>query len=287
MKTVLDYFEHEVRSDGLVIGGTKGIVITSPEGRKETFFLRTKLFYDEFSGTSFYSVFIPKHPMAVNLAGEVISHLKDVMFTTRIPFKVERIGRRPVDTNELEFSGSLLLYTEEQFAEEAVLQLIALAKVRDIKLNYCGPRDAHARYEAARPLAFISHDSRDKKRYASKVAEGLVAAGVKVWYDEYSLKVGDSLRESIERGLKECKHCVLLLSKHFLANPGWTKLEFNAVFTRELIEKKNVIIPVWLNVSKAEVFDYCPELANRVAAVWRDGQSKLFKNLLRGLREGP
>lgn len=284
MKTVLDFFQHEVRSNGLVIGGTKGIRITSPEGRKETLILRTKLFYDEYSGTSFYSVFIPKHPLAVNIAFDVISHLKDVMLTTQIHYKLERIGRQLVDTKDLKFSGSLLLYTEEQFAEEAVLQLVALAKVRELKLSYCGPRDAQARYEAARPLAFISHDNRDKKRYASKVAEGLVAAGVKVWYDEYSLKVGDSLRESIERGLKECKHCVLLLSKNFISNPGWTKIEFNAVFTRELMEKKNLILPVWLDVTSEEVFGYCPELKNRVAASWKDGKKKLVSALLRGLQ---
>lgn len=284
MKTVHDFFEGDVRTSGLVIGGTKGIGITRPDGRKESFVLETKLFYDEFSGTSFYSIFIPSHQMSENIALEAITHLSEVMFTKDINYKLERFGRQPVDTKQLPFSGSLLLYTEDQFSPQAIAQLIALARIREIKINYCGPLDARTRYEAERPLAFISHDHRDKKRYASKIAEALVAKGVKVWYDEYSLRVGDSLRESIERGLKECKHCVLLLSKNFIANPGWTKIEFNAVFTRELIEKKNLILPVWLDVSSEEVFGYCPELKNRVAASWKDGTKKLVSALLRGLQ---
>jgi hypothetical protein len=39
---------------------------------------------------------------------------------------------------------------------------------------------------------------------------------ITVWYDEFSLKVGDSLRESIEKGIKECKKCILILTQNYL-----------------------------------------------------------------------
>ncbi len=69
-------------------------------------------------------------------------------------------------------------------------------------------------------MVFISHDSHDKEEVASKIAIELTRRVCPVWYDEFSLKVGDSLRESIEKGLKECKKCILILSPSFLTNKG-------------------------------------------------------------------
>ena len=64
-----------------------------------------------------------------------------------------------------------------------------------------------------------------------------------VWYDEYSVKVGDSLRASVEKGLKESKKCVLILSPNFLSNTGWTKTEFDSIFTRQILEGSNIVPP--------------------------------------------
>ena len=122
-------------------------------------------------------------------------------------------------------------------------------------------------------MAFISHDSKDKTDVAIHLAIGLQKLMCPVWYDEFSLNVGDHLRESIERGLKETKKCILVISKNFLSNKGWTKTEFNSVFTRELLKQESVVLPVWYNVTPAEVYDYSPSLANRVALDW----SKLGK----------
>ena len=38
----------------------------------------------------------------------------------------------------------------------------------------------------------------------AKLAHALKSRGLQVWYDEFSLKLGDSLRRSIDRGLAEC-----------------------------------------------------------------------------------
>jgi hypothetical protein len=47
---------------------------------------------------------------------------------------------------------------------------------------------------------FISHASEDKDAVVRPFAEALEARGLKVWYDEFTLRVGDSLRQSIDRG---------------------------------------------------------------------------------------
>ena len=52
-------------------------------------------------------------------------------------------------------------------------------------------------------VALISHDSRDKDDVDCKIAINLNRMLCPVWYDEFSPKVGDSLREGIEKGLKE------------------------------------------------------------------------------------
>jgi hypothetical protein len=49
---------------------------------------------------------------------------------------------------------------------------------------------------------FISHATEDKDEVARPLAERLRSLGYSVWYDEYSLKVGQSLSEEIARGRK-------------------------------------------------------------------------------------
>jgi len=86
-----------------------------------------------------------------------------------------------------------------------------------------------------------------------------------IWYEEYSLKPGDSLRESIDFGLRDAKRCVIILSPHFLTNPGWAKAEFNAAVGRHISQGGSLIIPIWHNVTRAEVAEYSPMITDTVA----------------------
>lgn len=44
---------------------------------------------------------------------------------------------------------------------------------------------------------FICHAREDKEEIARPLAEALQTAGLQVWYDEFSLEIDDSLRESM------------------------------------------------------------------------------------------
>jgi len=71
---------------------------------------------------------------------------------------------------------------------------------------------------------FISHASEDKDDVARPLADKFIELGLKVWYDEYTLTVGDSLRRSIDRGLAGCRYGLVILSPGlpFLgAKPGF------------------------------------------------------------------
>jgi hypothetical protein len=169
-----------------------------------------------------------------------------------------------------EISGSrrVFIYAECALIPAEVTRLQEEAERLGHKLQF---RSAdylqfHTKYEHS--LAFISHDWRDKEAVAKPIAVTLQRMLCPVWYDEFSLQVGDRLRESIEKGLKACKKCILVLSLNFFSNEGWTKKEFDSIFTREILEQTSLILPVWFGVTKHEVYDYSPSLANVVGLSW-------------------
>ena len=138
-----------------------------------------------------------------------------------------------------------------------------------------------------KPLAFISHDSRDKTTIAEPLAIQLQKFMCPVWYDEFTLRVGDSLRESIERGLKECPKCILVLTPNFLSNKGWSKREYDSIFTREIVEKQRVILPIWHEISVEDVYKFSPVLADRVATQWSLGVEGVARKLLQAINAQP
>jgi len=111
--------------------------------------------------------------------------------------------------------------------------------------------------------AFISHASDDKDDLVRPLAEGLRAAGRSVWFDEFELKVGDSLRRSIDHGLSRSRFGIVILSPSFFAK-NWPHYELDGLVAKEVAGGK-VILPIWHKVSKDEVLRYSPTLADRVA----------------------
>jgi len=110
---------------------------------------------------------------------------------------------------------------------------------------------------------FISHASEDKDEFVRPLAEELIKIGVKVWYDEFSLRWGDSLRESIDKGLANSKFGVIVISSSFISKK-WPQYEVNGLVARE-IDGGKVILPIWHKVTKSEVLQYSPTLADRLA----------------------
>lgn len=62
---------------------------------------------------------------------------------------------------------------------------------------------------------FISHATEDKKDFVRPLVESLKKNNIEVWYDEISLNVGDSLRESIDKGLSKSRFGLVVLSPSF------------------------------------------------------------------------
>jgi hypothetical protein len=130
---------------------------------------------------------------------------------------------------------------------------------------------------------FICHASEDKAALVRPLAEALRAQHVDVWYDEFSLKVGDSLRQAIDRGLAGSRYGVVVLSPAFLAKP-WANWELNGLVSRVMLEQRSLLLPIWHGVGPQEVAEFSPPLADIRALQSRDGLDALCNELLAVLR---
>ncbi|GAC1498623.1 MAG: hypothetical protein NVS2B14_12280 [Chamaesiphon sp.] len=111
---------------------------------------------------------------------------------------------------------------------------------------------------------FISHASEDKEKFVKPLAIILARAGVKVWYDEFTLRAGDSLMRSIDKGLANSENGIVVISKAFIEKK-WPEYELRGLITLEMSGKNNKVIPVWHGVNHDEVMAFSPTLADKLA----------------------
>lgn len=131
----------------------------------------------------------------------------------------------------------------------------------------------------ARFDVFVSHANEDKDTIARPLAQKLVELGLRVWFDEFNLQIGDKLRESIDHGLSRSNFGVVIVSKNFFSN-NWTKMELEALI---ILYVRNItkILPVWHGVESHDVIDFSPMLASIIALSSSSGidivASKIYK----------
>lgn len=110
---------------------------------------------------------------------------------------------------------------------------------------------------------FISYASEDKEAVVGPLANALRDGGLQVWYDEFELRIGDSLRRKIDMGLAKSRFGVVILSQDFF-HKGWTNYELDGMITRA-VTGEQILLPIWHNISKREVIEYSPSLADKLA----------------------
>jgi hypothetical protein len=111
--------------------------------------------------------------------------------------------------------------------------------------------------------AFISHACEDKEELVRPLAKALQLAGHNIWYDEFALTIGDSLRKSIDKGLSNSRFGIVVFSPDFFAKQ-WTEYELNGLVAKEMAGGK-VILPLWHKVSKDQVLQFSPTFADKLA----------------------
>lgn len=131
--------------------------------------------------------------------------------------------------------------------------------------------------------AFISHAWEDKEKFAAPLADALIKRGLKIWYDELTLKVGDSLRRSIDNGLSKSRFGIVILSHSFIKKE-WPKKELDGLFAKERDGVK-VLLPIWHEVSSEDIENFSPMLADRLAVQSSKGLPYVVEQLMDAIQQ--
>ncbi|MGL4806751.1 MAG: toll/interleukin-1 receptor domain-containing protein, partial [Bacteroidales bacterium] len=173
-------------------------------------------------------------------------------------FKAQQSEQKKLQDEQLKFQKKLQKDIETQKAQLETL----------ITLNYSAQNSALTADEESIESNkqydfFISHASEDKNDIVRDLAEALRNSGFEVWYDEFELKIGDSLRKKIDYGLSNANYGIVIVSPSFVKK-NWTEYELNGMVAREMNGHK-VILPIWHKISKDEVLKFSPTLADKLA----------------------
>jgi hypothetical protein len=132
-----------------------------------------------------------------------------------------------------------------------------------------------------KPKLFISHAWEDESDFVEPLATALRKEGFDIWYDKFSLKLGDSLLEKIGEGLRQADFGVVVLSPSFF-KMKWPRSELSGLVALETAEHK-VVLPIWKDVNHDEVLGYSPVLGDRVAVLASVGIPRVVDEIKRAI----
>jgi hypothetical protein len=131
---------------------------------------------------------------------------------------------------------------------------------------------------------FISHASEDKDAIARPLADALIKAGYRVWFDEYSLQLGDSLKLNIDKGLASCDFGIVILTPSFFSKP-WPKEELDGLAAVETWRHQKVILPIWHDISFDDIVAFSPTLAGKLAIKSSVGITNIVEAITRSVND--
>jgi hypothetical protein len=103
---------------------------------------------------------------------------------------------------------------------------------------------------------FVSYASDDLEA-ASRLAEGLRAAGLEVWFDKNTLQMGDDWARSIRRGLEQCSLFLPVISRQSLSEENrrryfWREWNDADDFARGMAPGEAYIVPVVIDDTRID-----------------------------------
>lgn len=111
---------------------------------------------------------------------------------------------------------------------------------------------------------FISHASEDKQDFVEPLTDALKAAGINIWYDSDQIGWGNSIRQSIDKGLINSRFCIVVLSPDFIQK-YWTNYELNGIFQKASDSDENILLPIWHRVTMGEIKKYNLSITDTMA----------------------
>jgi len=123
------------------------------------------------------------------------------------------------------------------------------------------------------PQVFLAHSSEDHVK-VGRLAYDLRRRGIPVWFDEWELKVGDSLHDKIEEGIRTSGYLTVVLSPHSVES-AWVKKELNAALSLELEKRQVFVLPALIAECEIPLF-----LKDKMYADFRSTHEKGLEELL-------
>ncbi len=125
---------------------------------------------------------------------------------------------------------------------------------------------------------FISHSKTVKESIAIPITQWLSRIGFSPWIDRQMILSGDYIYANIKKALSEVKYGIAIIDFSYLHN-NWTMQELELLHQRELIEKKNFIIPIFVSIDKMDIYNIIPWLEGRAFEKIHSNSFDLYKNL--------
>ena len=139
-------------------------------------------------------------------------------------------------------------------------------------------RTRHNDSESFTHDVFLSHSSTDKA-VVRELAERLREDGIRVWFDEWDITLGDSIPSKIESALDSTRVLVLCMSEHAFGS-DWAMLESQTFRFRDPLNKQRRFIPIRLDDTQPP-----GSLAQFLYADWRgEAQEASYRRLLDACR---
>ena len=128
---------------------------------------------------------------------------------------------------------------------------------------------------------FLSYSSKDKDA-VREIAERLRADGLRVWFDDWEIGVGETIGHKIEEGLEHSRLMVFCMTENAFGS-DWAELETQTALFADPLNKKQRFVPVRLDSVE-------PKGSHRIRKYldWNDGAE--YQQLLEicgGVREKP
>lgn len=121
---------------------------------------------------------------------------------------------------------------------------------------------------------FISHRGADKHQ-AERLADGIRAAGHRVWLDEWEIDIGESIIERMNQGLEGAAYVVVCYSDAGVTAP-WMGREWMSALARQLDGAGVKLLPVRLTGGQPPAILRDIKKADLVTS-WDVGLTQLLK----------
>lgn len=146
-----------------------------------------------------------------------------------------------------EQSGKELSEADKKLKQE-INKIIQRLKSKEHSMTRVSSISSNKDYDV-----FISHASEDKQTFVEPLTKALQDAGIKTWYDADEIGWGESIRQSIDRGLSNSRFCIVVLSSDFFKKYWAGTYELTAIFQRAALEQNSLILPIWHSITLKEI----------------------------------